>query len=115
MVKFIANFVVSAPRLILLAAIALTTVALYFAITGLSLKVVLEDMLPAEHPNVLLYEQFADRFGGVNTIIVKVENERGDVFDAEFLTKYREISDAFFFHEENRKRRRFHGSLRFSS
>lgn len=103
MVKFIANFVVSAPRLILLTAIALTMAALYFAMTGLSLKVVLEDMLPAEHPNVLLYEQFADRFGGVNTIIVKVENERGDVFDAEFLTKYREISDAFFFHEGNRR------------
>ena len=103
MVKFIANFVVSAPRLILLTATALTMAALYFAMTGLSLKVVLEDMLPAEHPNVLLYEQFADRFGGVNTIIVKVENERGDVFDAEFLTKYREISDAFFFHEGNRR------------
>ena len=37
---------------------------------------------------VKLYEEFSDKFGGVNTVLVMVENKNGTVYDKEFLKKY---------------------------
>ena len=39
----------------------------------------------------------------VNTVLVMVENINGSVYEKGFLEKYKKISDAFYFHEANRK------------
>ena len=101
MVKIIANMVIQYRAIILIIATLVTSIAGYFAVTGLTLRVSLFDMLPSKHENVQLYEEFSDKFGGVNTVLVMVENNNGTVYDEEFLEKYKEISDTFYFHPAN--------------
>jgi len=103
MVKVIANAVIQYRTIILIIAIVITSIAGYFAITGVTLRASLNEMLPSKHENVKLYEEFSDKFGGVNTVLVMVENTKGTVYDKEFLKKYKKISDAFYFHDANRK------------
>lgn len=103
MVKTIANMVIKYRAIILIIATLVTSIAGYFAVTGLTLRVSLFDMLPSKHENVQLYEKFSDKFGGVNTVLVMVENNNGTVYDEEFLEKYKEISDTFYFHPANRQ------------
>ena len=97
MVKFISDIVVRFPRFILVLALIVTSVAGYFGATGVSLKVVLEDMLPANHPNVDLYKEFSDQFGGVNNVLIEVRSTSGDIYNSDFLEIYREISDEIYF------------------
>jgi predicted RND superfamily exporter protein len=103
MVKTIANAVIQYRTIIIIIAIAITSIAGYFAITGVTLRASLNEMLPSHHENVKLYEEFSDKFGGVNTVLVMVENKNGKVYDKEFLEKYKKISDTFYFHDANRK------------
>ena len=103
MVKAIADAVIQYRTIILIIAIVITSIAGYFAITGVTLRASLNEMLPSKHENVKLYEEFSDKFGGVNTVLVMVENKNGTVYDKEFLEKYKKISDTFYFHDANRK------------
>ena len=103
MVKTIANAVIQYRTIIIIIAIVITSIAGYFAITGVTLRASLNEMLPSQHENVKLYEEFSDKFGGVNTVLVMVENKNGKVYDKEFLEKYKKISDTFYFHDANRK------------
>ena len=103
MVNTIANRVIQYRTIILIVAIIITSIAGYFAFTGVTLRASLNEMLPSNHENVILYEEFSDKFGGVNTVLVMVENKNGTVYDKEFLKKYKKISDAFYFHDANRK------------
>ena len=103
MVKTIANTVIQYRTIIIIIAIVITSIAGYFAITGVTLRASLNEMLPSQHENVKLYEEFSDKFGGVNTVLVMVENKNGKVYDKEFLEKYKKISDTFYFHDANRK------------
>ena len=103
MVNTIANRVIQYRTIILIVAIVITSIAGYFAFTGVTLRASLNEMLPSNHENVILYEEFSDKFGGVNTVLVMVENKNGTVYDKEFLKKYKKISDAFYFHDANRK------------
>ena len=103
MVKAIVNLVIQYRMIILILATVITSIAGYFAITGLTLRVSLNEMLPSKHENVKLYKEFSDKFGGVNTVLVMVENKNGTVYDKEFLEKYKKISDSFYFHDANRK------------
>ena len=103
MVKTIANTVIQYRTIIIIIAIVITSIAGYFAITGVTLRASLNEMLPSQHENVKLYEEFSEKFGGVNTVLVMVENKNGKVYDQEFLEKYKKISDTFYFHDANRK------------
>ncbi len=102
MVKKIANTVIQYRVVILIIAAIITAIAGYFAVTGLKLRVSLNEMLPSNHENVILYEEFSDKFGGINTVLIMVENKKGTVYDKEFLEKYKKISDTFYFHDSNR-------------
>ena len=85
MVKTIANTVIQYRVAILITAFVITSIAGYFALTGVTLRASLNEMLPSNHQNVKLYEEFSDKFGGVNTVLVMVENQRGTVYNREFL------------------------------
>ena len=99
MIRRIANYTVTNPKLILLVMGALTAAMLVFAITGTSLKVVLDEMLPAQHENVTAYKKYGQKFGGVNAVILTVTNEQGDVYDPAFLAKYKAIADKIYYND----------------
>ncbi len=70
----------------------------YMSVTHLSLKVVLEAMLPVHHPNVQLVSKFGAQFGGSNTTLIVVENTEGTVYTEKFMSAYKRIADEIYFH-----------------
>ena len=70
----------------------------YASYTRLSLKVVLEAMLPVHHHNVQLMQEFGAQFGGANTTLIMVENTEGTIYNEKFLAAYKRISDDIYFY-----------------
>ncbi|MGJ8669908.1 MAG: efflux RND transporter permease subunit [Oceanococcus sp.] len=97
MMNSLAQWVVNGPRKILALFMILTIAAGYFAATQLTMRVSLEDLLPANHPNVQLFNRFAQQFGGANTTLVAVTHRDGMIYDPEFLQVYKQITDEVFF------------------
>ncbi|MFO7551637.1 MAG: efflux RND transporter permease subunit [Haliea sp.] len=98
MINTISHGVTKHPILILLFTLTVTVLAAFYAISGLSVQVVLEEMLPVHRSNIQLYSKFSEQFGGTNTTLITVENTTGDIYNAEFLEKYRRISNEIYFH-----------------
>lgn len=99
MLRF-ANWVVGAPRRILAFFLVATALAVYLAATQLTMRVSLEDLLPADHPNVELFSRFSEQFGGANTTVIAVRNREGMIYDPAFLEVYKGITDAVFFNTD---------------
>jgi hypothetical protein len=70
----------------------------YMSFSSLSLKVVLEAMLPIHHPNVELMAKFGAQFGGANTTLIMVENTEGTIYNEKFMTAYKRVADEIYFH-----------------
>lgn len=98
MISRISAYTVNNPKMILAVMGALTAVMLIFALAGTSLRVVLDEMLPGRHENVQAYKEYGQHFGGVNLVILSVENKNGKVYDPDFLRTYAKIADEIYFH-----------------
>lgn len=101
MIKRIAQFTVQYPRAILIVMTALTGVMLVYAVTGASLRVVLDEMLPKHHENVEAYKKYGESFGGLNSVLISVTNKKGEVYDPAFLAKYHEISRKVYYYKDS--------------
>ena len=75
MVSRVSRFVTSRAKAVFAILMLLTAVPAYFAYSGLSLNVVLEEMLPEGSKNVELFQRFGAEFGGANTTLIEVKNE----------------------------------------
>ncbi|TDP44124.1 hypothetical protein, partial [Zavarzinia compransoris] len=80
----IAGFVRRRSALIAGSMVLVTAFLGYMSFSQLSLKVVLEAMLPVHHPNVELMAKFGAQFGGANTTLIMVENTEGTVYNEKF-------------------------------
>ncbi|MFC7049969.1 efflux RND transporter permease subunit [Emcibacter nanhaiensis] len=96
----LSRFVVRFPVWFIAGILLVSSLLGYFAWSGLSLKVVLEEMLPVGRTNVQLIQKFGTQFGGANTTLIALENENGTIYDREFLENYMKISDEIYFHPE---------------
>ena len=67
---------------------------------GLSLRVLLEEMLPTQRQNVQLVQKFGAQFGGANTTLIAIRNTRGNIYDPAFLQRYSEIVDEVYYHPD---------------
>ena len=103
MIRQVSRYTVDHPRIILAVMGALTLVMLLFALTGTSLRVVLDEMLPGHHQNVQAYKDYGKRFGGVNSVLMSVKNKNGDVYDPKFLDTYRKVADEIYFNEASNR------------
>jgi len=95
----LANFISRRPVLVAVALTIITIIPGYYAYKGLSLNVVLEEMLPANSENVELFLRFGKQFGGANTTLIEVRNKNGDVYDIDFLKKYKAIAEDVYYHK----------------
>lgn len=93
------KFVVSHPLKILAVYVAATIVLMFFVATGLSIKVVLEEMLPVKSENVKLIQKYGAQFGGANTTLISLKNKSGDIYSKEYLSKYAEVSEKVYFYD----------------
>jgi len=74
-IKTVARFTIEWPKTILAVMGLLTAAMLYYAVSGVSLRVVLDEMLPSSHPNIVAHKKFGERFGGINTVLTSVKND----------------------------------------
>ena len=103
MVSRISRFVTSRAKLVFALLMLLTLVPGYFAYQGLSLNVVLEEMLPAGANNVALFQRFGAEFGGANTTLIEIKNKKGNIYSIEFLEKYKEIADEVYYNPDTQR------------
>ena len=96
----LAHSVVRYPIIYLLIILGATSYLAYHASKGLSLNVVLEEMLPVGRNNVQLIQKFGAQFGGANTTLISLRNESGSIYDPKFLEAYQNASDEIYFHPD---------------
>ena len=99
MINKLASFIARRPVLVAVILGIVTVIPGYYAYKGLSLNVVLEEMLPADSTNVDLFLRFGEQFGGANTTLVEVRNKKGDIYNLEFLEKYKEIAEDVYYNK----------------
>ncbi len=98
--KRLSHLVVTHPVIVLITLLAVSLFLAYHARTGLSLRVVLEEMLPVERHNVQLIQKFGAQFGGANTTLIALETKQGDIYSNDFLQMYMKLSDEVYFYPD---------------
>ncbi|MFT6989582.1 MAG: putative RND superfamily exporter protein [Paraglaciecola sp.] len=99
MINKLSSFISSRPVLVATIMVILTIIPGYYAYKGLSLNVVLEEMLPANSNNVELFLRFGEQFGGANTTLIEVKNKKGDIYNLDYLTKYKQIAEDVYYNK----------------
>lgn len=56
-----------------------------------------DKLIPLGHPYMQVYKQYEADFGGANTILVALEQKDGDIYNEEFLTRLKDVTDAVSF------------------
>ena len=76
--------------------IALIAITLFMAYSALHVRFAtrFDDLLPAHHPNVMLYHQFQDSYGGAQTLVMMLRVQHGDLFNPATLQKIQDITFA---------------------
>ncbi len=100
MINALSTFIARKPVLVAILLTIITIIPGYYAYKGLSLKVVLEEMLPANSNNVELFLRFGEQFGGANTTLIEIKNKKGNIYNLEFLNKYKEIAEEVYYNED---------------
>lgn len=59
----------------------------------IELSTAFKDLLPMNHFNTKLHEEFRSTFGGAHVIYIMMEVKKGDIFNYHTLTKIQEITD----------------------
>ncbi len=72
------------PLAVLFAAI---TLLMACSATRVRFQTSFDDLLPARHPNVMLYHRFADSYGRAQTLVMMLRVKRGDIFNPTTLQK----------------------------
>ena len=103
MTGHIAEFITSRARLVFITLLLITLLPAYYTYRGLSLNVVLEEMLPEGAKNVELFKRFGAQFGGANTTLIEVKNKTGNIYSIEFLEKYKKIAEDVFYHPDTHR------------
>jgi predicted RND superfamily exporter protein len=54
-------------------------------------------MVPKEHPYMKTFMKYYKDFGGANTVLIALHNNKGDIYQPEFMETLRKLSDDAFF------------------
>ena len=57
-------------------------------------------MLPENANNVELFLRFGEQFGGANTTLIEIKNKKGNIYDIEYLKKYKQIAEDVYYNKE---------------
>ena len=81
-------------RLAVMIGILIITVIFLFGAFKIRGEVILQDMLPYDHPYLKLHNRFAEVFGsGASTVAIAIKAEKGDIFNPSFLTKLQKMTN----------------------
>jgi hypothetical protein len=89
--------VVFAYRRALLAVFAVATLLLAWSATALKVDSGFNKMIPLEHPYMQTFTEHQATFGGANRVIVALVQKQGDIFNAGFFDRLKQVTDDVFF------------------
>jgi predicted RND superfamily exporter protein len=100
MINKLCSFISRKPVLVATILSLITIIPGYYAYKGLSLNVVLEEMLPEKANNVELFLRFGEQFGGANTTLIEIKNKKGNIYNIEYLKKYKQIAEDVYYNKD---------------
>ena len=86
----IATFLIN-NRYGIVAAFAVLTIFMVYAMTSLKIETGFKKQLPLKHEYMQTFLQYEKEFGGANRVLVALSARDGDMFDAEFFTSLESI------------------------
>src|SRR5512136_2660400 len=85
---------------VLIVILIITGIFLYgaFQIRG---EVLIQEMLPYDHPYLKLHNRFSEVFGsGGSTVVITLRTKKGDIFNASILTKFQKMTNEVLMWDE---------------
>lgn len=82
---------------------SLTALFIYGVTQKLSIQVLLEEMVPPNHPFVKLHQEYAEQYGGTSTVVMALLVKEGDIFNVETLEKIKWLNDEIRFYPDVRR------------
>ena len=93
--------VLAGHRLAVMIGILIITVIFLIGAFRIRGEVILQDMLPYDHPYLKLHNRFAEVFGsGGSTVAIALVARKGDVFNPSFLTKFQKMTNEVMMWDE---------------
>jgi uncharacterized protein len=96
MVEALENFVFRFKVYILVLFAAFTVYGGFYA-TQLKMTAGFEKQLPTGHEYIQTFQEYRDQLFGSNRIIVVLKEREGTIWNKEFFTEYKELTDALFY------------------
>lgn len=103
MTRKFAQFLVRNKNGVLITMLLLTGSMAYVAVRYLSLRVILEELLPTDHVNVRLFKKFLDQFGGANNTVVEIRVKEGTIYDPKVLAKIKRVEEDIAFYPDTKR------------
>ncbi|NMG14416.1 efflux RND transporter permease subunit [Aromatoleum bremense] len=79
-------------RVLVVAAVALVTLAMGYQASQIEVKTIFSDLLPKDHPYVAVNQRFKQTFGGSNMVSIMIEARDGDIFNPAVLGKVQKLT-----------------------
>ncbi len=96
LIPSIGNAVLSHRRLLFWLFMAITLL-LGANISRLRIDAGFDKLIPLQHPYMKVFTEYRSTFGGANRILVALVRHEGEIFEASFLEKLKQATDAVFF------------------
>jgi len=75
----------------------LITIALGALASQLRVQAGFTKMIPLNHPYMATFLKYQQDFGGANKVLVVIKNQKGDIFQKDFMQTLREVTDEVFY------------------
>ena len=96
LINSLANFILSNRRTLLII-FSLITLVLGYSATQLRVDAGFNKMIPLQHPYMKTFSQHQHTFGGANRAIVVLMQKEGEIFNADFFSHLKKVTDDVFF------------------
>jgi uncharacterized protein len=84
-------------RKVLLIVFILITALLAAMASQLRVQAGFTKMIPLNHPYMSTFLQYQQDFGGANKVLVVIKNQKGDIFEKEFMETLRQVTEEVFY------------------
>jgi len=75
----------------------LITIVLGVMASQLRVQAGFTKMIPLNHPYMATFLEYQQDFGGANKVLVALKNEKGDIYQKEFMETLREVTEEVFY------------------
>jgi len=79
-------------RVLVMSCIGLLTAFFLYHASGIEVRTIFSDLMPADHEYIKTHEEYKLQFGGANTVSIMLEVEEGEIFRTDLLNVVKELT-----------------------